>query len=378
MTAIVPERVRLLTPREARLARLAEEIRGHELAFAVAMRGALDHHLASGRKFIEAKTIAGHGGWLPWLFEHFRDMFKDPADMAGRRMKFARYYDANSALARNLPVEIDLEGAIGWFKRQLALAEAEADADDDAPRARDEAEAETDRYRLLEGDSFAYDAEFTADPVDFLITDAPYKGDADAVGLCERLAQHAPRWLKPDGSMLLMIGQMFLPEIMRLMAPHIHYRWTLAYLTPGGQAVQIWPHGVNTFWKPVIWFTNGGGQYHDGWRGDASDGEAEWVDDTARSATNDNDKRHHEWGQSESGMHDLMRRFVSPGATVLDPFMGAGTTGVIALRLGCRFVGVDMQAENVRIAAGRLAQEQAGVRAEGAGGADGVAGSGAE
>lgn len=247
-----------------------------------------------------------------------------------------------------------------------------------------EAEAETPWYGVLEGDCFSdeNDARLSADPADFIITDAPYIAEVGALELCEQLAQHAPRWLKPDGSLLLMMGQMFLPEVVRLVAPHLHYRWTLAYLTPGGQAVQIWPHQVNTFWKPVFWFTNGGGRYRGGWRGDASSGEAEWLaalgSDLTASAVNANDKRDHEWGQSESGMLDLLRRFVSPGETVLDPFMGAGTTGVAALRLGCRFVGVDMKPDNVRIAAERLAQEQSGVGAAGAGGADGLAGSGAE
>lgn len=243
-------------------------------------------------------------------------------------------------------------------------------------------ETDGECYRVLEGDCFAYDDVLAGEPVDFIVTDAPYKATADAVALCERLAQHACRWLRPEGSVLLMIGQMYLPDVVRLMAPHLHYRWTLAYLTPGGQAVQIWPHKINSFWKPVIWFTNFSGRYRDGWRGDASNGEVEWLaefgTDLASSAVNDNDKRDHVWGQSESGMYDLMRRFVSPGASVLDPFMGAGTTGVIAVRLGCRFVGIDLDPENVRIAAERLAQEQADVGAAGQGGADGLAGSGAE
>jgi len=243
-----------------------------------------------------------------------------------------------------------------------------------------EAEAETQWYRVLEGDCFSFDAEFSADPVDFIITDAPYIADVGAIDLCERLAQHAPRWLKPDGSLLLMMGQMYLPEVVRRVAPHLHYRWTLAYLTPGGQAVQIWPHQVNTFWKPVFWFTNGGGRYRGGWRGDASTGEGEWLAAMGSdlTASTENDKRDHAWGQSEGGMVDLLDRFVSPGETVLDPFMGAGTTGVAALRLGCRFLGVDIKAENVRIAAERLAQECDGAGAAGAGGADGLAGSGVE
>jgi site-specific DNA-methyltransferase (adenine-specific) len=42
---------------------------------------------------------------------------------------------------------------------------------------------------------------------------------------------------------------------------------------------------------------------------------------------------------------------------VLDPFMGTGTTAVAAARLGCRYVGFEMDEHYVQIARRRLAQE---------------------
>ena len=44
-----------------------------------------------------------------------------------------------------------------------------------------------------------------------------------------------------------------------------------------------------------------------------------------------------------------------PGGVVLDPFMGSGTTGLVALRHGRRFVGLDINAEYVEMARRRLA-----------------------
>ena len=41
-------------------------------------------------------------------------------------------------------------------------------------------------------------------------------------------------------------------------------------------------------------------------------------------------------------MHKLVERVTEPGEVILDPFMGAGTTGVAALRLGRRFVGIEI------------------------------------
>ena len=44
------------------------------------------------------------------------------------------------------------------------------------------------------------------------------------------------------------------------------------------------------------------------------------------------------------------------GGTVLDPFMGSGTTGVVAERFGCKFVGVELSSEYCELAMRRLRQ----------------------
>jgi site-specific DNA-methyltransferase (adenine-specific) len=47
------------------------------------------------------------------------------------------------------------------------------------------------------------------------------------------------------------------------------------------------------------------------------------------------------------------------GDLVLDPFLGSGTTGVAALRAGCRFLGLERDADYVELAARRLRAEAA-------------------
>ena len=39
---------------------------------------------------------------------------------------------------------------------------------------------------------------------------------------------------------------------------------------------------------------------------------------------------------------------------ILDPMMGAGTTGVVALKLGCEFIGIDLSKEHYQTARKRL------------------------
>ena len=50
----------------------------------------------------------------------------------------------------------------------------------------------------------------------------------------------------------------------------------------------------------------------------------------------------------------LINQSSTPGDVVCDPFMGSGSVGVAALRLGRRFLGNDLNPEAVRIAANRL------------------------
>ena len=176
--------------------------------------------------------------------------------------------------------------------------------------------------------------------VDAIITDPPYP--RDYLPLLSDLSEHAARLLRPGGICAVMMGQSYLPEVYQRLTEHLTYRWTMAYLTPGGQSAQLWDRKVNTFWKPVILFTNG----------DADSGD--WIGDVAKSDTNDNDKRRHHWGQSESGTAKLVDTLTDEDELVCDPFLGGGTTAAIALDLGRLFVGCDIDLQAVVTARQRL------------------------
>ena len=92
-----------------------------------------------------------------------------------------------------------------------------------------------------------------------------------------------------------------------------------------------------------MWYTKGG--Y-----------EGEWIGDVAKSLANNNDKRFHDWGQSESGMEDLINRCSVVGSVVLDPFCGGGTTGVVAIAMGRKFVGADIDENCIKTSLTRLAE----------------------
>lgn len=197
----------------------------------------------------------------------------------------------------------------------------------------------SDDYRLICGDFVRVAGSIEPGSVDIIITDPPYP--REFLPLYGMLAQEAKRILPVGGSLVVMVGQSYLPEILAQMTPYMRYHWTCSYLTPGGQSVQLWDRKVNAFWKPLLWFVNG--DYTGGWIGDVS-----------KSAVNDNDKRFHHWGQSVSGMVDIVTRFTNPGALILDPFCGAATTGIAALLSGRRFIGVDIGPDYIQTAGQRL------------------------
>lgn len=60
-------------------------------------------------------------------------------------------------------------------------------------------------------------------------------------------------------------------------------------------------------------------------------------------------------------MSEIIADFTNPGETILDPFMGSGTTGVAAVMAGRRFIGIEQKAEYFDLACKRLedAQRQA-------------------
>ncbi|HUU93728.1 MAG TPA: DNA modification methylase [Phycisphaerae bacterium] len=224
--------------------------------------------------------------------------------------------------------------AVRKEKQRAEKAEAKAAIPDDLPAA-------TDRYVVHHGDLATVGQQVEADSIDWIITDPPYP--KKYLPVYGELGSFAARVLKPGGSLVCMAGQSFLPEVMALLSEHLTYNWSLAYLTPGGQAVQVWERRVNCFFKPLLWFVKG--KYT-----------GEWVGDVCRSNPNDNDKEHHHWGQSESGMADIIDRFTFPGETICDPFCGGGTTGVVAVRMNRLFVGIDKDEEAVATTLRRLTE----------------------
>ena len=162
--------------------------------------------------------------------------------------------------------------------------------------------------------------------VNFIITDPPYP--KEYLPLYAGLSKVAARVLKDSGSLICMTGQSYPPEVIQLLVAELNYQWCMCYLTPG-QKTQLWQRHLHTAWKPLLWFVKG--EYKGDWLGD----------DVMTSPAND--KRFHEWGQSFDGMKNIIERLTNPNDIILDPFLGGGTTGIVAISCKRKFIGVDIE-----------------------------------
>lgn len=64
----------------------------------------------------------------------------------------------------------------------------------------------------------------------------------------------------------------------------------------------------------------------------------------------------HPTTKPKSLMRELLLDFTNTRQTILDPFMGSGTTGVAALQLGRKFIGIELDPDYFHVACKRVAE----------------------
>ncbi|ORW33271.1 hypothetical protein AWB91_09090 [Mycobacterium paraense] len=167
--------------------------------------------------------------------------------------------------------------------------------------------------------------------VDAIVCDPPY--DAEHLPLIGDLAIWADKVLAPQGILAVLVGQYHLPTIMRMLEGGRPYRWMGCYLTNGG-ATTIHSRGISCNWKPLLLYGN-------------SPYPARFRDVIRTEFDNTAGKEFHEWGQDLGAFSQIVERLTEPGQTVVDPFMGGGTTLLAAHSQGRHVIGCDIDAAAV-------------------------------
>ncbi|MCL6559919.1 MAG: ParB N-terminal domain-containing protein [Firmicutes bacterium] len=194
--------------------------------------------------------------------------------------------------------------------------------------------------RIIEGDFREVGATILDASVDLIFTDPPY--DEKSIQLYGDLAKFAARVLKPGGSLLVYAGHYALPRIFDVMKNHLRYWWIIAVEHSGGNA-RLPGKWVYVHWKPILWFVK------ENYKG------KDFVADLIRSTPPEKDL--HDWQQSTAEAEYYISRLTEQSGLVLDPFCGSGTTGIAAIRLARRFVGIEKDPATVTRAKGILLKE---------------------
>ena len=146
------------------------------------------------------------------------------------------------------------------------------------------------------------------------------------------------KYLKPNGSLICMSGQSYLPEVIKKLNMYLDWHWCCAYITMG-DATQIYHRKIATNWKPLLWFIKG-------------KREGPFMRDIFESKKPE--KEFDDWQQSEAGMNDIIEKLTYPGEVVCDPFMGTGTTGFVAALQDRNFIGIEIDKTKFNEAKKRL------------------------
>ena len=193
---------------------------------------------------------------------------------------------------------------------------------------------------LIQGDFIEKSKELISDTsIDLIFTDPPY--GKEWLSLYADLAKIAARALKIGGSIVTNVGHSIIPEVISNMVnAGLTYWWPIA-VKLSGQFAREHHRGVSIKWKPLLWFVKGN-------KKNAVDYLADYIESSTP------EKLMHEWEQSPAEAEHVISRLTVGNQVVFDPMMGSGTTGVAALKLNRKFIGIEIDREKFEIAKGKI------------------------
>jgi site-specific DNA-methyltransferase (adenine-specific) len=201
-------------------------------------------------------------------------------------------------------------------------------------------------YQLFLGDCLDVMPTLEAGSVDVVVTDPPFNAgkefandnlsDLDFRAFCNHFVLQLYR-LQPL-NILVEVGKN--DQIMRQeLERYFTFRYSLCLNYTNSMR-----NGAVGYanWGLVLWFSNGGKCYQ------------RYKDRLDSALHNTKAEFTHPSPKEVEHYRHLVRMFTPEGGTVLDPFMGSGTTGIACLNTERRFIGIEQNAEYYSIAEKRL------------------------
>lgn len=157
--------------------------------------------------------------------------------------------------------------------------------------------------------------------VDLIIVDMMYK--AEYAELYPYLGRLSAKLLKPNGSLVIMTGQLLLPEAIQALGEHLTYNWCHAYMTPNGTQL-VHPRRTIPKWKAILHYVKGKPNKALAYTPDLHIPPPRVAEDTGL----------HPYQQSVDAFVELVKAFSAEGDTIMDCCMGSATTIIAALIAG--------------------------------------------
>lgn len=203
--------------------------------------------------------------------------------------------------------------------------------------------------KLYCGDCLEILPTLEAGSVDAVVTDPPYGVGVNYGDLFQDTKDHLEWLVNQFMIQVLAIGKLTLIFCgngnQYLYPPPDHM---LCWHIPAGNGYNSW--GFTT-WQPILGY---GKPYRE--NGNA------YPDAISMSPVSDiND---HPCPKPTKLMRYLVERYTPRGTTILDPFMGSGTTGVACVQTGRNFIGIEIDPHYFEIATKRIKQAQMQLRME--------------
>ena len=160
----------------------------------------------------------------------------------------------------------------------------------------------------------------------------------------------AARVIRRGGAMIVFMAIIKVETIIRLAERHgFYYKTTGIWHKTNPMPRNMNLHFVNsteawvyfTYKTKTGTFNNGGAMLHD----------------FIETSVTPNSERHygkHPTQKPESLIQHFVEILSNPGDTVLDPFMGSGTTGVVSKRSGRNFIGIELDEQYFNMAKNRI------------------------
>lgn len=183
--------------------------------------------------------------------------------------------------------------------------------------------------------------QFESNYFDMILTDPPYT--KEFYYTYDFLADECPRIMKKGASLLTLVGHYAIPVVCEKFKNKLKYRWMFCmnqFDGPHGRMAM----GIEVMWKPVLWYVKesypqGRGFIRDGFIVKGKDGQR---------------KQNHKWEQDSSWAEFFIEKLTKENSNILDPFMGSGTTLVVAKKLSRKVVGIEINKEYCDIAIKRI------------------------